>query len=108
MTSQTGIAIGIKAFLPTGKSVEEQFAALSLVMKAHETGDYSELLAKAKVEQVQTEPKTRRIEDAPAEPATEAEPADAQPAVANGLDGITPHTPALKAQAEKAKLNSAA
>jgi hypothetical protein len=61
-TNQTGIAIVIKAFLPTGKSLDESHAALSLVKDAHATGNYSTLLAQAKVEEVKTEMKTRRVE----------------------------------------------
>ena len=37
--NQSGIAITIKAFLPTGKTLDEQFAALLVVKTAHETGD---------------------------------------------------------------------
>lgn len=62
-TNQTGIAIVIKAWLPAGKSLDEQFEALSLVKAAHETGDYSALLAAARVEEVKTEQKTRRMEE---------------------------------------------
>ncbi|MER9628393.1 hypothetical protein [Mesorhizobium sp. M0296] len=64
MANQTGIAITIRAFLQTGKTLNEQFEALSIVKTAHETGDYSELLKAATVEDVKTEQKTRRIEDA--------------------------------------------
>ncbi|MDK2769931.1 MAG: hypothetical protein KYX69_19710 [Sphingomonas sp.] len=80
MANQTGIAISIKAFLPTGKSLDEQFAALTLVKTAHETGDYSALLKAANVEDVKTEQKTRRVEDAPpaATSAPEPEPAPAE------------------------------
>lgn len=77
MANQTGIAIVIKAFLPTGKTLDEQFAALSLVKTAHETGDYAPLLAAAGIDEVKTEQKTRRIED---QPAASPEPASAQPA----------------------------
>lgn len=66
MANQPGIAIVIKAFLPTGKTLAEQHAALSLVMKAHETGNYAPLLAAATVDEVKTENKTRRVEDTPA------------------------------------------
>lgn len=62
-TNQTGIAIVIKAWLPAGKSLDEQFEALSLVKTAHETSDYSALLAASRVEEVKTEQKTRRMED---------------------------------------------
>lgn len=65
-TNQTGIAIVIRAFLPTGKTLDETFAALSIVKQAHETGDYSPLLAAATVEEVKTEQKTRRVNAAPA------------------------------------------
>ncbi len=73
MVNQTGIAIVIKAFLPTGKTLDEQFEALSKVKNAHETGDYSALLKAAKIDEVKTEQKTRRIDDAPqqADPATD-------------------------------------
>lgn len=65
MANVSGIAIVIKAFLPTGKTLDEQFAALSIVKAAHETGDYSALLKAANVDSVLTEQKTRRIEDQP-------------------------------------------
>ncbi|SDL06831.1 hypothetical protein SAMN05428953_12640 [Mesorhizobium muleiense] len=65
MANQTGIAIVIKAFLPTGKTLDEQFNALSIVREAHATGDYATLLKAATVEDVKTEQKTRRIEDQP-------------------------------------------
>lgn len=67
MANQTGIFITIKAWLPTGKNLDEQYAALSLVKAAHETSDYAPLLNAAKIEQVQTEQKTRRMDDAPAQ-----------------------------------------
>ena len=63
MANQSGIAITIKAFLPTGKTLDEQFAALSIVKDAHESGDYTALLKAAGVDEVKTEQKTRRIED---------------------------------------------
>ena len=63
--NQTGIAIVIKAFLPTGKSLDEAYAALSLVKTAHETSDYAALLAAAQIDSVKTEQKNRRVEDAP-------------------------------------------
>jgi hypothetical protein len=65
MANQTGIAIVIKAFLPTGKTLDEQFAALSIVKAAHETSDYAALLKAATIEEVKTEQKTRRVEDQP-------------------------------------------
>lgn len=78
-TNQTGIAIVIKAFLPTGKTLDETFTALSIVKQAHETGDYAPLLAVAKVEEVKTEQKTRRVDVAPqTKDATDAEPEVAQ------------------------------
>lgn len=72
MANQVGISIVIKAFLQTGKSLDEQFNALSAVKTAHETGDYSALLKLATVEEVKTESKTRRVED---QPQTAQEPA---------------------------------
>lgn len=61
--NQSGIAISIKAFLPTGKTLDEAFNALSLVKAAHESGDYTALLAAAQIDEIKTEQKTRRIEN---------------------------------------------
>lgn len=91
MANVTGIAITIKAFLPTGKTIDEQFAALSLVKQAHETGDYSSVLAAANIDEVKSEQKTRRMDDEPqaeqseAEQASTADPLD-QPAPADDED----------------------
>lgn len=75
MSNVTGIAIVVKAFLPTGKTLDEQFAALSIVKTAHETGDYAPLLAAAQIDEVKTEQKTRRMDDAPkAEPLADDAP----------------------------------
>lgn len=73
MANQTGIAIVIKAFLPTGKSLDDQFNALTIVKNAHASGDYAELLKAASVEEVKTEQKTRRVEDAAPTPSAPAE-----------------------------------
>lgn len=62
-TNQSGIAIVIKAFLPSGKTLDEQFAALSIVKQAHESGDYAALLKAAHDVEVKTEAKTRRVEE---------------------------------------------
>lgn len=58
--NQIGIAIVIKAFLETGKDMEKQYEALTLIKQAHETGDYSKVLAASAVDEVKTESKTRR------------------------------------------------
>ena len=65
--NQQGIAISIKAWLPTGTTIDEQFEALSLVKQAHASGDYSALLAAAQIEAVKAEQKNRRVEE-PAPP----------------------------------------
>lgn len=65
MANISGIAVTIKAFLPTGKTLDEQFAALTLVKEAHASGDYSKVLSAAKIDDVKAEQKTRRVEDAP-------------------------------------------
>jgi hypothetical protein len=62
-TNQQGIAITIKAWLPTGKTLDEQLASLTLVKTAHASGDYAPLLGAAKIEAVQTDSKTRRIDE---------------------------------------------
>lgn len=86
MANVSGIAIVIKAFLPTGKTLDEQFAALSIVKDAHASGDYSPLLAAAQIDEVKTEQKVRRVEDAPvvAQPAPEPEPVNDTPIVIPG------------------------
>lgn len=53
--------------MPTGKTLDEQFAALSIVKTAHETGDYAPLLAAAQDVEIKTEAKTRRVEPIAAE-----------------------------------------
>lgn len=79
MANQTGVAIVIKAFLPTGKSLDEQFNTLSLVKAAHESGDYTEVLKAAQIDEVKAEQKTRRVgtpaANADPEPEEESEPA---------------------------------
>jgi hypothetical protein len=103
MVNQTGIAIVVKAFLPTGKTLDEQFAALSIVKTAHESGDYAELLKHAMIDEVKTEQKTRRVEE-PALATTEAEPKAEQ-----DLDGgefaegtVAEPTPAVEANDDAA------
>lgn len=63
MANITGIAITIKAVLPTGKTIDEQFEALSMVKEAHASGDYSKVLTAAKIDEVKSEQKTRRVDD---------------------------------------------
>ena len=99
-TNQTGIAITIKAWLPTGKTLDEQLSSLTLVKQAHETSDYAPLLAAAQIEAVQTDSKTRRVEDNPAPPA-EPEP---EPEAASATEGTTAAPPADDNRAEAAKL----
>lgn len=108
MANQTGIAITIRAWLPTGKTLDEQFAALSIVKTAHESGDYAPLLSAATIEAVQTEQKTRRRDepqpdllDPPTDPGTGAPPPP------EGEAGDPP-PPEPEAQAEKPKGRKAA
>lgn len=111
-TNQTGIAIVIKAWLPTGKGLDEQFAALSLVKTAHASGDYAPLLGAAKIEAVQTEQKTRRVEaevvshgdidaDAADYHAGEPEPAATDDALAERPDMTEPDGTVVEPAAEK-------
>lgn len=60
MAIETGIAITIRAFLHTGKTLDEQFAALTMMKEAHETGDYTKVLAVAQIDEIKAEPKSRR------------------------------------------------
>ena len=77
--NQNGIAISLKAFVPMGKTIDEQLEVLMLVKQCHETGNYAPLLERAIVDAVKAEQKTRRVED-PVEQAqgeaTEATAAD--------------------------------
>jgi len=84
-TNQTGIAIVIKAWLPTGKTLDEQLAALTLVKTAHETSDYAPLLAAAQIEAVQTDSKTRRVDAQTAE--------ERAVEMANDVQGIAENSP---------------
>lgn len=59
--NQTGIAITIKAFLPIGKTLDQQFIALSIVKEAKDSGNYDMLLAAARDVSIKTESKTRRV-----------------------------------------------
>jgi hypothetical protein len=68
--NKSGVAITIKAFLPTGKTLDQQFFALSLVKDATESGNYDLLLAASSDVSIKTEAKTRRLE-VPAEPVAE-------------------------------------
>ena len=86
-TNQNIIAITIRAALPTGKTLDEQFAALSIVKQAHETGDYAPLLKAAQDVEIKTEAKTRRVEIAPQTPEAAPEGANVHgigPDVGNG------------------------
>lgn len=65
MANQNGIFIVLKAWLPVTGSISEQIAKLQMVEKAHASGDYAELLGAAKVEEIKTEQKTRRVDDEP-------------------------------------------
>lgn len=101
MANQQGIAIVIKAFMATGKTLNEQFEALSKVKTAHETGDYSEVLKASTIDEVKAEQKTRRIEDAPPTPPappasgeeTQADIEDAINAARRPEDGDEPSAP---------------
>lgn len=66
--SKTGLAITIKAFLTLKPNdLEQNLAALTLAKEAHETGDYSKLIAAAEIDSVGVAQKTRRVDDEPAE-----------------------------------------
>lgn len=79
MAIENGIAITIRAFLHTGKTLDEQFAALTMMKEAHETGDYTKVLAVAQIDEIKAEPKSRRT-------ATEAAPVAAKPVASPAID----------------------
>ncbi len=88
--NQTGIAIVIRAFIPMGKSLDDQLTALTLVKDAHETGDYSKVLAAATIDDVKAEQKTRRGKDNDAASAPENDPDFAEPSPATDDDEDVP------------------
>lgn len=90
MANQTGIQITIKAWLPTGKTLDEQFEALSIVKNAHASGDYAALLTASKIEGVQTEQKTRRFDDVPQTQQPAGEPAQGEQQQEQPPAGDTP------------------
>lgn len=70
--NQTGLAITIKAFLVLKPNdINQNLAALTLAKEAHETGNYSALIAAASIDEVKVEQKSRRVEDAPEAPVAE-------------------------------------
>lgn len=96
MAIENGIAITIRAFLHTGKTLDEQFAALTMMKEAHASGDYSKVLAVAQIDEIKAEPKNRRS-------ATETPvAAPVAPVEAGPLVGM------MEAEAELAPLEEAA
>jgi hypothetical protein len=71
--TQPGLVISIKAFIPLTRDLNQNLEALTLAKQAHETGDYSHLIAAATVDEVKVEQRSRRVEDAPVAPVAEAE-----------------------------------
>ncbi len=92
--NQTGIFIGIKAFLPIGRELNEQLAALTMVKDAHESGDYSALLAAATVDDVKTQQITRRVEDTQKVPPAEDTAETSKPALSGPAETKPAETPA--------------
>lgn len=61
MANQNGIAITIKGFLPTGKTLEEQFAAMGLVRGAQDDDNaMAELISSLTDLKFDAQIKTRR------------------------------------------------
>ena len=71
--NQSGIVVKIEAFIPTGSTIDEAYQALSVVRDAQESGDYSNVLAHAKIDNVTVKQISRRVpvEAAPADGAQE-------------------------------------
>lgn len=64
MANQNGIAVTIKGFLPTGKTLDEQFAAMSLVRAAQgNTYEIAELINSLTDFSFDAQIKTRRVND---------------------------------------------
>ncbi len=73
-TLQQGVEITIRAFLPVGKSLEEQHDALTLVKEAKTSGKFDALLDKSLDLVVKTEMRNRRT--TAEAPAAEPKPED--------------------------------
>jgi len=65
--NQSGVEITIKAFLPTGKTVDQQFTALTLIKEAKETGDFSAMIGACEDVSIKTTVRSRRVEEPKAE-----------------------------------------
>lgn len=61
--NQSGVEITIKAFLPTGKTVDQQFSALTLIKEAKETGDFSAMIGACEDVSIKTTVRSRRVEE---------------------------------------------
>ena len=61
MAKQNGFEISIKAFIPAGKTTEEQFAVLSAIKDAKTSGKFDAVMAGAVDVEVKTEGKNRLI-----------------------------------------------
>lgn len=73
--NQSGLSISIKAFLVLKPNdLNQNLSALTLAKEAHETGDYTALLAAASVDEVKVEQKSRRVDDEPVAPVAEPAP----------------------------------
>ncbi len=60
------IEISIKAHIVVDRDMNKQLEALTALKAAHESGDYSKVIAMATVDAVKAQQKSRRFEDAPA------------------------------------------
>lgn len=95
--TQAGLVISIKAFIPLTRDLNQNLEALTLAKVAHETGDYSALIAAAQVDEVKVEQRSRRVEDAPVAPepagpllaAMEEEAPEAEPEFRSSRAGIS-------------------
>ncbi|NJL06845.1 MAG: hypothetical protein HC900_00215 [Methylacidiphilales bacterium] len=56
------IALTIKASIQVGRDMDAHLAALTAIKEAHESGDYTKVLAMATIDAVKSEQKTRRID----------------------------------------------
>ena len=87
MANQNGIFIVLKAWLPVEGSISEQITKLQMVEAAHASGDYADLLKAAKVEDIKTEQKTRRVEDQPQTAGQQAPETETEGETAEGETG---------------------
>jgi hypothetical protein len=107
-TNKTGVAINIRAFLPTGTGIDENFMALAMVKDARDTGDYSKVLAASTIDEIAFKQVNRRVPDAAAPATTTEALLEADPAAVPADDDGAAAPAAADAEEEPKRRGKAA